>query len=90
MKTYFTRKRTSIMYKSFICLHTNYGILLWRHQDQEHRLFKLQKRPVRIVSLGKYNAHTSPMTCSPARTQSLPTSAHRASSRRRQQRRRRG
>ena len=42
------------MYNSLILLHINYGILVWGHQA--HRIFKLQKRAIRIITLSKYNA----------------------------------
>jgi len=46
------------MYTSLILRHINYGILLWGYQT--HRVFKLQKRAMRICSLNKSNAHTDP------------------------------
>ena len=47
------------MYNALILPHINYGLLLWGHQA--HRIFKLQKKAIRIISLSKYNAHTSPI-----------------------------
>ena len=46
----------SIMYNSLIFPNINYGILVWGH-----RMFKLQKRAMRIITLSKYNAHTYPI-----------------------------
>ena len=43
------------MYNSLILPHINYGILVWGHQV--HRIFKLQKKTIRIITLSKYNAH---------------------------------
>ena len=37
----------------------NYCILAWGYNYQ--RIFKIQKKVVRIISLGKYNAHTDPL-----------------------------
>ena len=37
------------MYTSLILSHINYGILLWVQQPR--RVFKLQKRAMRILSL---------------------------------------
>ena len=39
--------------------HINYGILLWGNNTQ--RIFKLQKRAVRIITLSKYISHTEPL-----------------------------
>jgi hypothetical protein len=47
------------IYSSLILSHLNYGILLWGHNIT--RLFKLQKRAVRIITLSKYNSHTEPI-----------------------------
>ena len=44
------------MYNSLVLHHINYGILVWGHQA--HRIFKLQKRAIRTITLSKYNAHT--------------------------------
>ena len=46
-----------IMYNALILPHINYGLLLWGHQA--HQIVKLQKKAIRIISLNKYNAHTS-------------------------------
>ena len=47
------------MYNSLILPHINYGILLWGHTCD--RVFKLQKKVLRIITLSKYNAHTDPL-----------------------------
>ena len=47
------------MYNSLILPNMNYGILVWGHQA--HRIFKLQKRAIRTITLSKYNAHTDPI-----------------------------
>ena len=39
--------------------HINYCILAWGYNYQ--RIFKIQKKVVRIISLSKYNAHTDPL-----------------------------
>ena len=39
--------------------HINYCILAWGYNYQ--RIFKIQKKVVRILSLSKYNAHTDPL-----------------------------
>ena len=48
------------MYNFLILPNINHGILMWGHQD--HCIFKLQKRTIRInITLSKYNAHTDPI-----------------------------
>lgn len=37
----------------------NYGILVWG--SNTNKLFKLQKKAVRIITCSKYNAHTGPI-----------------------------
>ena len=51
-----TRK---LLYNSLILPHLQFGILAWGFQH--NRVFKLQKRAMRIVSLSEYNAHTEPI-----------------------------
>ena len=48
-----------IIYNSLILLHLQYYILSWGFKSD--RLFKLQKRAVRIITCSKYNAHTEPL-----------------------------
>ena len=48
-----------ILYNSLISPHLHYGILAWGYFDT--RIFKLQKRCVRIIDKSKYNAHTEPL-----------------------------
>ena len=47
------------MYNSFILSSLNYGILVWGYNTD--RLFKLQKRAVRVISKSKFNARTDPL-----------------------------
>ena len=47
------------IYTSLIGSQINYGILLWGNNSD--RIYKLQKRVVRILSRNKYNAHTEPI-----------------------------
>ena len=48
-----------ILYDSLILPHLYYGNLAWGTNTQ--RLSKLQKKAIRIISCGKYNAHTEPL-----------------------------
>ncbi len=45
-----------LIYNSLVLSHLNFGILLWGYKCD--KVFKLQKKIVRILSLSKYNAHT--------------------------------
>ena len=48
-----------LLYNSLILPHINYCIMAWAYQS--NRLFKLQKRAIRIVANSKYNTHTEPL-----------------------------
>ena len=47
------------LYESLISSHLNYGILAWGSNNT--RVYKLQKKAIRIVANAKYNAHTEPL-----------------------------
>ena len=47
------------IYTSLILCQLNYGILAWGHNN--NRVYKLQKRAVRIISCSKFNAHSYPL-----------------------------
>ena len=47
------------IYNSLVSPHLNFGILTWGFSC--NRIFKLQKKAVRIISNSKYNAHTDPI-----------------------------
>ena len=47
------------IYTSLILCQLNYGILAWGHNN--NRVYKLQKRAVRIISCSKFNAHSEPL-----------------------------
>ena len=49
----------STIYTSLITPNLNYGILLWGHDAI--RIYKLQKKAIRTISMRKYNAHTKPI-----------------------------
>ena len=48
-----------LLYNSLILPHLQYAILCWGSKTS--RLFKLQKRAMRIITCSKYNAHTDPI-----------------------------
>lgn len=47
------------LYNSLIYPHLNYGILVWGQSAT--KLFKLQKKSIRLIANEKYNAHTQPL-----------------------------
>ena len=47
------------LYVSLVAPHLQYGILCWGFHH--NKIFKLQKRAVRLITLSKYNAHTDPI-----------------------------
>ena len=47
------------IYQALIHSHLNYGVLLWGYES--HRIFKLQKRALRLLSKTHYLAHTDPL-----------------------------
>ena len=47
------------IYSSLILCQLNYGILVWGKNYK--RIFKLQKRVMRIITCSKYNAHSEPL-----------------------------
>ena len=48
-----------ILYSSLILCQLSYGILIWGQNYK--RIFKLQKRVMRIITCSKYNAHSEPL-----------------------------
>jgi hypothetical protein len=59
MKHFLPKNILRTIYSSLILSHITYGILLWGHTTT--RLFKLQKKAIRIITLSKYNSHTEPI-----------------------------
>ena len=47
------------LYNSLILPHINYGLLLWGYRCE--RIFKLQKKAIRIITCSKYNSHSEPL-----------------------------
>ena len=59
LKHYLPLNIKKLMYNSLVLSYLNYGILLWGFTGE--RIFKLQKKILRVISLNKYNAHTDPI-----------------------------
>ena len=59
LKHFFPVDILKLIYNSLVLPYLNYGILAWGSACE--RLFKLQKRSVRTIVKGKYNAHTDPI-----------------------------
>ena len=47
------------LYFSLVLSYCTYGIILWG--SNTNRLYQLQKKAVRVITLNKYNAHTEPL-----------------------------
>ena len=59
LKHFLPKYTLKFMYSSLIAPHFNNNILLWGFNT--HRLIKLQKRVIRIITDSKYNSHTEPL-----------------------------
>ena len=47
------------IYNALISSYLNYGNIIWG--ERSNKLFKLQKKALRVISKSKYNSHTSPL-----------------------------
>ena len=45
-----------MIYNALILPRINHGLLVWGYENE--KIFKLQKKAIRLISLAKYNAHT--------------------------------
>ena len=59
LKKYIPREILKLLYDTLIIPHLNYGLLVWGHKSG--RIFKVQKKAVRSLTLSRYNAHTDPL-----------------------------
>ena len=59
LKHYLPLHIMRMLYCSLVNSHLLYGILIWGYEC--HRLEKIQKRIIRIITVSKYNAHTEPL-----------------------------
>ena len=59
LKRFLPQNILKILYNSLILPHLQYCILSWGFKSD--RIFKLQKRAVRIITCSKHNAHTEPL-----------------------------
>ena len=59
LKRYLPLSALKTMYDSLILSHLQFGITCWGFEW--NRIFKLQKRAVRIMTMSKYNSHTEPI-----------------------------
>ena len=59
LKRYLPFSAMKLMYDSLILSHLQFGITCW--DFEWNRIFKLQKRALRIMTNSKYNAHTEPL-----------------------------
>ena len=59
LKSYINSKVLLSIYNTLILSHLHYGILCWGFDG--HKLFKMQKKSIRVVKKSKYNSHTDPI-----------------------------
>ena len=59
LKWYLPFSAMKLMYDSLVLSHLRFGISCWGFECD--RIFKLQKRALRILTDSKYNAHTEPL-----------------------------
>ena len=59
LKRFLPQNILIILHNNLIPPHLQYCIFSWGFKSD--RIFKLQKRAVRIITCGKYNAHTEPL-----------------------------
>ena len=59
LKRYLPSSALKLMYDSLVLSHLQFGITCWGFEWE--RIFKLQKRALRIITNSKYNAHTEPL-----------------------------
>ena len=59
LKRYLPSSALKLMYDSLVLSHLQFGITCWGFEWE--RIFKLQKRALRIITNAKYNAHTEPL-----------------------------
>ena len=59
LKRYLPLYIMRMLYCSLVNSHLIYGILVWGYEC--HRLEKIQKRIIRIITVSKYNTHTEPL-----------------------------
>ena len=50
-----------ILYNSLILPHLTYGIMAWGNSKNSPRLFRLQKKAIRVITNSKFNDHTEPL-----------------------------
>ena len=61
LKDIFPENILLTIYQSLIASHMNYGLLVWGIEC--HRLEKVQKKAIRLITNSKYIAHTNPLFC---------------------------
>ena len=59
LRHFVPRSTTSDIYRSLILPYTSYGIILWGQAARVYlnKIFKLQKRALRLMNFGKYTSH---------------------------------
>lgn len=59
LKNFLPKEALLNIYNSLILPHLSYGLQIWGHKSD--RVFKFQKKAVRLINNSRYNAHTAPL-----------------------------
>ena len=57
LKNIFPKQAMLNIYNALVLSYLNYGLIVWGKNSE--KLFKLQKRAIRVINAARYNAHTS-------------------------------
>jgi len=57
LKNVFPKQAMYNIYNALVLSYLNYGLIVWGKNSE--KIFKLQKKAIRIINTAKYNAHTS-------------------------------
>ena len=60
-KNILPRQALKILYESLVQSHINYGLPIWGNSNYSKRIFKLQKKSLRIINSKPHNFHTDPL-----------------------------
>lgn len=61
VKNILSNNTLKTLYTSLVHSHIDYGLTIWGNSNHIDRLFKLQKKSLRIINKKPYNSHTEPL-----------------------------
>ena len=61
VKNVFPHNILKTIYYTLFDSYINYGLLLWGNSSQINKIFKLQKRALRIINCKSFRSHTDPL-----------------------------